>query len=166
MRSRPGRLSQAASARITDPGLRTPSVVRVHRGVAAAAADQGAVDREGGPERDEEADGEAPPEEEVPKARFHGSRDDQDEAIVHDLHHGDRDGVGGERGPGGLAQGDAARYQRPQRQGVAEEEREHYGGPDRGGVAPIERGRDDEPEDLADRAAREAVPGGAEGRTV
>src|SRR3954447_20409082 len=166
MRSRSGRLSQAAAVLITDPGSQDPSVVRVHRGVAAAAADQGAVDREGGPERDEEADGEAPPEEEVPKARFHGSRDDQDKAVVHDLHHGDRDSVGGERDPGGLAQRDSAPYQRSQRQRVTEEEREHYGDPDRGGVAPIERGRDDEPEDLADRAAREAVPGGAEGRTV
>ena len=56
--------------------------------------------------------------------------------------------------------------QRHHRQRVAEEEREHDGERDRLPVAPAERGTDDHAEHLADRAAGQAVHGGAEGDAI
>jgi hypothetical protein len=57
---------------------------------------------------------------------------------------------------------DAVLEQGAQRQRVAEEEGEDDGDRDRGEVGPVEGGGADEAEDLADRAAGQAVPGGGE----
>jgi hypothetical protein len=52
------------------------------------------------PEGDEQAEAEAPPEEEVAEPRLHRARHEQDEAVIDHLHHGDRDRVCGERDAG------------------------------------------------------------------
>ena len=77
--------------------LALSAVVRVHDGVALAAGDQPAVDRERDRSGDQQRDGEAAPEEEVRQPRFHRARDQEHDRVVDDLHHGDGDGVGGER---------------------------------------------------------------------
>ena len=59
-----------------------------------------------------------------------------------------------------------APQQRQHRQRVAEEEGEHDREHDRREVAPAQRGADDHPEHLADRAAGEAVHRGAEREPV
>jgi hypothetical protein len=109
------------------------------------------------------ADTEAPPKEKVAEPRFHRARHEEDEPVVDDLHHGDRDGVGGECDSRCLAKRNAAHKQRPQGQQVAEEERQHDGDRDRGDIAPAESRRDHEAQHLSDRAAGQAVPSGGKG---
>src|SRR5262245_36913807 len=131
-----------------------------------AAGDQRPVDGERCPERDEQTDAEAPPEEEVAEPRLHRARHHEDEAVVDDLHHRDRHGVGGERDPRRPAERHPAGHERPQGEQVAEEERENDGESDRRDVAPAECRGDGQAEDLADRAACQAVPGRSERDSV
>ena len=93
-------------------------------GVASPAADQRAVDRKRSPERDEQADREAPPEEKSPRPAAIAPGHEQDEAVVDDLHHRDRDRVSGERDPRRLTKRDAAGDERA-RSASSEKEGQH-----------------------------------------
>ena len=82
-------------------------------GVAAAADDQRAVDRDGDGEGQRQRDGQAPPEAAVGQAGGHRARDGQHGPVVHDLHDGDRDAVGGQGHARRGARGQPGRRTRP-----------------------------------------------------
>ena len=99
-------------------------VVFVYDGMAAPARNQPPVHRD----RDDEGHGQrkrqAAPEEKARQPGLHRARDSQHDRVVHYLHHGDGDGVGGERHLDGLPERHARAQHRPDGQRVAEEERQ------------------------------------------
>ena len=137
--------------------LRVLSVVLHCPRVPHPPTDQVAVDGERGHPRDREREGEAAPEEEAVEPGVHRAGDQEEHAVVDDLHHRDRHRVGRECDPDRTADGKTRAQEGPQREGVPEDIRECDRERDRRRVLPAELLCDDEPEDLADRAARQAV---------
>jgi hypothetical protein len=125
--------------------------------VALAAADQPLVDGCGDQERDGEGEGQRAPEQSVRQVGLHRAGDEEQHAVVDDLHDGDGQGVGGQRDSDRRLQAEARPGDGPEGQGVAEEERQRDGQHHGRGVVPAEGGADDHAEHLPDGAAGEAV---------
>ena len=66
-----------------------PAVAAMYDSVPASPLYQPQVDREGRRERYRQRYGEAAPEQQARKPRVHCARDEQQDAVVHDLHHDD-----------------------------------------------------------------------------
>ena len=94
---------------------------------------------------------------------LHRPGDRDHDRVVDDLHRRDAERVGGEGDRDHRRQRQSGAQQRQAGQGVAEEEGEADGEGDGPQVGEAERGPDRHPGDLADRAAGEAVQGGADG---
>src|SRR5687768_9349269 len=71
----------------------------VNDGVPSSSADEPEVDGVGDGESYRQRDREAPPEEEIGKARVHRAWYGEEDGVVYDFHSGNRDGVGGESQP-------------------------------------------------------------------
>ena len=121
------------------------------------------LSRHGHDARHREREREAAPEQQAVEALVHGARDQQHDRVVDDLHHGDAERVRGERDRHDGREREAGAQQRQAGEQVAEEERERDRQRDRRPVAPAQRGADDHAQDLADRAAGQAVQGGGDG---
>lgn len=133
---------------------------------ALAALEEVPVDRVGGEERGRERDHHADPEDHIHQSGLHGAGDDRHDEVVDDLHRGDRERVGGEHDAQHGKEPQAGLHQRDGGEQVAEEEREtdrEDDGPP--GRQPDHRA-DDQPRDLTDRTAGQAVKGGAGGHRV
>ena len=130
--------------------------------MAPAAGDEPTVDGIGGAEGGGQCNGEGAPEERRVEPCVHRTRHGEDDRIVDDLHHGDRQRVGRERDADRGAEREPTANERHERERVAEEKRERDGERDRRRVAPAERRADREAEHLADAAARQAVQGRAQ----
>ena len=138
----------------------------VDHGVAAAAGDQPAVDGSVTTNAIASDDREAPPEQGVrrPAAIAPGITSRNALSTISIVTIEVVSAASAVRRP--ARSGMPAGEQRPHRQAVAEGEREDDRQRDRREVVPAEGGRDRETQDLADRAAREAVHRGLEGQAV
>lgn len=133
--------------------------------VTPTAQDQPPIDWPRHEERKDERVGEAPPEQPVVQVRIHGARNDEHHRVVDDLHHEDRERVGGEHD----RQCSGERHSRTQQwhegEQVSETECERNCERDGRDVAPTERRSDRQAKYLADRASCQAMSRGRECQT-
>ena len=134
----------------------------VQNGVALAARDQPAVDRVGDDAGDDQRERERAPEQDVADPGGHRAGDEQHDRVVDDLHDRDAEGVGGEGDRDDGRQRHPGPQQRQAGERVAEEERQRDGERHSAPLGEAQGGPDHHADDLADRAAGEAVQGRAQ----
>src|SRR6186713_2210589 len=98
------------------------SVEAVHDGVTPPPRDEPSIHWNGDHKGDDEAKEQAPPEEAFREPGCHGTRHDEDERVVDQLHRRDRDRIGGDREACCTPERNASSQDRAQSERVAEEE--------------------------------------------